>query len=180
MSSLFCQLKDPIVNHLWHTEYACAWYFMSTYVPVQDNLLVYVGMQIVWCVWEFECDFWALLPAFLCTFRTFLQALSHTNACLKSSVVWPVCSERERDCFPLLCVCRWDTSRLRFQAPWTNRSSEGVCAGSAAPKIHLQGFSFTIHIHYASTFAQLEWKMCFTVVAINEGSKQLKNNKKSL
>ncbi len=165
--------RTLIINHPWHTEYACALYFMSTYVhsTVQSARLWWYQNHVM-CVGVCVCGFSALPLAFLCTFHTFLQDLSHTNACLlfcyESSVIWPVCSvrerERERDGFPLLCVCRRDTSRLYDETQCTNGSREGVCAASAdwkssfnslawrhtrsLPTIHLQGFSFTIDRHY--------------------------------
>ncbi len=62
---------------------------------VQYNLLVYGGINRVMCVGVCVCvcvcDFSALPLAFLCTFHTFLQDLSHTNGCLlfcyESSVI---------------------------------------------------------------------------------------------
>ncbi len=146
-----------------------SWAHMCT---VQYNLLVYGGIQIVLCVWACVCVVsqhcrWHFSVHFTLSCKTSLTP-TPVCFCYKSSVIWPVCSvrerERERDGFPLLCVCRRDTSRLHDETQCTNGSREGVCAASAdwkssfnslawrhtrsLPTIHLQGFSFTIDRHY--------------------------------
>ncbi len=94
--------RTLIINHPWHTEYACALYFMSTYVhSTVQSACLWCYQNHVMCVGVCVCGFSALPLAFLCTFHTFLQDLSHTNTCLlfcyESSVIWPVCSVRERE-----------------------------------------------------------------------------------
>lgn len=157
---------------------------------VQYNLLVYVGAQIVW---EFVC----VISEHRC--RRF--CVHFTLSCKTSLTLTPLCysdrnpqwsdlsAPRGREIASLCFVLADETPVDCDQAPCTNRSSEGVCAGSAdwknsfcslawqhthsVPRIHLQGFSFTMDIRYASTFAQLEWKILHIVVANNDCSKQL-------
>ncbi len=171
LSSSFCWAETPdhksSVTHRIMHAHCFSWAHMCT---VLDNLLVYGGIQIVLCVWACVCVWFLSMPlAFLCTFHTFLQDLSHTNACLlfcyESSVIWPAAPwerERERETASLCSVFAEETPvdcTMRHNAQMGH--VKVVCAACAdwkssfnslgltphtvtTPQSTLQGFLFTI------------------------------------
>lgn len=161
--------RSLIVNHQWHTEYACAWCFMSTYVrsTVQSACLCWYAngvMCVGVCVWFLS------IAAGVCVY---IFALS----CKPSLTLTPVWNPQWSDMSALrgreiVSLCFVFADETPVDCAFRHREQIGQVKVSvlvlqliqhtrSVPTIHLQGFSFTIHIHYMQAHLYSWNEKCF-------------------